>query len=96
MIGMLCSGICIRCKSPPMPTWLKYKQDHKCCSYCGIFLDARNKRCPYCKTILRIKPRGHCKKHLSILNLILNNFLELIFGFHLISGFDVSMYLESN
>ncbi len=63
-MGIMCSGICIRYKSSPMPNGLKYKQGHKRCSYCGLFLDTKNTRCPCCKTILRMKPRKKTTKNI--------------------------------
>lgn len=60
----MCSGICIRYKNSPMPNGLKYKQGHKRCSYCGLFLNTQNARCPCCKITLRTKPRKKTVKNL--------------------------------
>ena len=61
-MGVMCSGICIRYKSSTMPNGLKYAQGHKRCSYCGLFMDVENTRCPCCKIILRTKSRRKKQK----------------------------------
>ncbi|MGI9567418.1 MAG: hypothetical protein ACR2LL_10465 [Nitrosopumilus sp.] len=57
-MGRRCIGICVRYKSTSISNGLKYKLGQKRCSYCGLFMDTENVRCPCCKVILRTKPRN--------------------------------------
>ena len=57
-MGRTCIGICIRYKSTSIPNGLKYKLGQKRCSFCSLFMDTEEIRCPCCKVILRTKPKN--------------------------------------
>lgn len=40
----------------------KYQEGQKRCSFCGIFIDCEQVRCPCCHTILRTKARNRNSK----------------------------------
>lgn len=41
---------------------LRYRLGHKRCTFCGIFLNVPESRCPCCKTMLRTRSRSKNKK----------------------------------
>jgi hydrogenase nickel incorporation protein HypA/HybF len=61
-MGRTCRGICIYSKGVPMSNGKRYENGQKRCSYCGLFLETSEVRCPCCKTILRVKSRSKNQK----------------------------------
>jgi len=57
-MGRTCRGICIDYKSPKIPNGQKYILGHKRCSFCSLFIETDEIRCPCCKVVLRTKPRN--------------------------------------
>ena len=62
MMGRSCKGICIQYEGPKVPNGLRYDLGHKRCTYCSLFLDTDENRCPCCKVVLRTKPRNKSKR----------------------------------
>lgn len=61
-MGMSCKGICSKYKSVGTAMQFKYQEGQKRCSFCGIFIDCEEARCPCCHTILRTKARNRISK----------------------------------
>ena len=57
-MGTTCRGICAFYKTSGIRNAEKYLLGHKRCTYCSLFLDVEEYRCPCCKTKLRTKARG--------------------------------------
>ncbi|NND87250.1 MAG: hypothetical protein HKM23_08035 [Nitrosopumilus sp.] len=57
-----CRGVCYRYKSIGTAMQLKYEKGQKRCSFCGIFIDCEDVRCPCCHTVLRTKARNRLSK----------------------------------
>lgn len=53
-----CRGICAYIQGMPMTNGQRYKSGQKRCTFCSLFLDTSEIRCPCCKTILRTKSRS--------------------------------------
>lgn len=52
-----CRGICQFHRIDALQPKDKYKKGQKRCTYCGIFLETKDNRCPCCRSILRTKSR---------------------------------------
>jgi len=65
-MGRTCRGICIQYETPKTANKLRYKLGHKRCTYCGLFINTLDARCPCCKATLRTKPRNKKKMMDSI------------------------------
>lgn len=52
-----CKGICQFHRIEIHQPKDKYKKGQKRCTYCGIFLETQDIRCPCCKSILRTRSR---------------------------------------
>ncbi len=61
-MGRTCRGICIQYETPKTANKLRYKLGHKRCTYCGLFINTLDVRCPCCKATLRTKSRNKKKK----------------------------------
>lgn len=57
-LGRTCKGICLMLKAEPAPNRVRYELGQKRCTFCGLFFDIPEIRCPCCKAVLRTKPRG--------------------------------------
>ena len=60
-MGASCKGICIHHKVVKIPNSQKYQFGLKRCSWCEVWLDTPEIRCPCCKMILRTKSRNKKK-----------------------------------
>lgn len=56
-----CKGICEFYKIDMHQYKDKYNKGQKRCTFCGIFLETLQIRCPCCRSVLRTKSR-HTKK----------------------------------
>lgn len=57
-----CKGICDRYKSEGTAMKFKYQDGQKRCSFCGIFIECEEARCPCCSMILRTNARNRRSK----------------------------------
>ena len=57
-MGASCKGICTKEKITKIPNSQKYGFGLKRCSWCEVWLDTEDIRCPCCKMILRTKSRN--------------------------------------
>ena len=64
-MGALCKGLCLEFKQEKIPNAKKYQLGQKRCSWCEIWFETENIRCPCCKMILRTKSRN--KRKMKIL-----------------------------
>jgi len=55
---MTCKGICTRHKATVMPSQGRYKNGHKRCQVCDLFIICEGLFCPCCGGRLRTKPRN--------------------------------------
>ncbi|MCZ6582346.1 MAG: hypothetical protein O6761_04150 [Thaumarchaeota archaeon] len=55
---MACRGICTRYKANGIPSRGRYKNGHKRCQPCDIFIVYEGRFCPCCDVRLRTKPRN--------------------------------------
>ena len=60
-MGASCKGVCTQHKAMKVPNSLKYKYGLKRCSWCEIWFETDEIRCPCCKMILRTKSRNKRK-----------------------------------
>jgi len=63
-MGASCKGICNKLSINKIPNALKYQFGLKRCSWCEIWIDTEEVRCPCCRMILRTRARG--KKRIQI------------------------------
>ena len=61
-MGRACRGICVQLEGVSMSNALRYKSGQKRCTFCSLFLDTLEIRCPCCKVILRTKSRSKSKQ----------------------------------
>jgi len=64
-----CRGICIQHESPKTANKLRYDLGHKRCTYCALYINTLEVRCPCCKATLRTKPRNKKKNYFNYRNL---------------------------
>ena len=57
-MGRTCNGICYQYTGAKMPNGLRYDMGQKRCSFCSLFIETDEVRCPCCKVVLRTKPRN--------------------------------------
>lgn len=57
IMARMCKGICHWYKSNSIQYKYKYQSGHKRCTYCEVFLDTSENRCPCCSTLLRTRSR---------------------------------------
>ncbi|WP_428325585.1 hypothetical protein [Nitrosopumilus sp.] len=57
-----CRGICETLKISGMPMKSRYQLGYRRCTFCGIFMDTNENRCPCCSMVLRTKPRNKLSK----------------------------------
>jgi len=65
-MGASCKGICTMHKATKVPNSQKYQFGLKRCSWCEVWLDTEDIRCPCCKMILRTKSRNKKRKSLPM------------------------------
>ena len=65
-MGASCKGICLHIDTERIPNGRKYEYGLKRCSWCDIWIDTDDVRCPCCKMILRTKSRNKKKENYSI------------------------------
>ncbi len=57
-MGQMCKGVCIQYKGPRIQNGKRYESGQKRCSYCDLFIQTEEIRCPCCGVTLRTKPRS--------------------------------------
>ncbi len=57
-MGQVCKGICDRYTGEKIPNGLKYSSGYKRCTYCSLFIQTTEIRCPCCSVKLRTKSRN--------------------------------------
>ena len=65
-MGASCKGICLHIDTEKIPNGQKYEYGLKRCSWCNIWLETDDVRCPCCKMILRTKSRNKKNKNYSV------------------------------
>jgi len=65
-MGASCKGICLHIDTEKVPNSRKYQHGLKRCSWCDIWLETDEVRCPCCKMILRTKSRNKKKENYSV------------------------------
>ncbi|KAF6246326.1 hypothetical protein C6990_09345 [Nitrosopumilus sp. b3] len=61
-MAVTCRGVCHKYKSSGVSMQFKYQEGQKRCSFCGIFMECNETRCPCCHTKLRTKARNKISK----------------------------------
>lgn len=54
-----CKGLCLKFKAKSYKGKSRYEIGQKRCQTCVIFLICDDNRCPCCRSMLRITPRGN-------------------------------------